>query len=418
MKVIFLNTHSVLNSGDTGIVLAQIQYLKRYFPGLDLALTSRTVKIDKKLYGSMGIRVFPPLIPAPSVFSGNIYKMQQCLKNLFAFISKRNLIRAIGKSDLVISSGGGYFYSNRRIFPGPMFFQNLLHLKVSILLNKPLVFFPQSFGPFYNPIAPQMLKNILESEAVIKIFAREKISFDLLENLVKVRKSKEKIDVCPDITFYLKNRQFRCDSQIKLNLPKPIVAITLRQWDFPETQEIKEREKKQEEYLLSFQEICEKIFCTWNGSLVIFPQVRGPGIFENDRIISVKLWKRLKRIIPEEHIQYIDFPDAVYPYSINQILSQVDLAISTRLHHAIFALISSVPVIAIAYQPKSRGIMELLGLEKFCIDMADMNPERILKIIEEILNRHAEIQMKIRDKVAFSKKKIEIKLDETIKSIL
>jgi len=401
-----------------GIVLAQIQYLKKSFPRLDIALSSRTAEIDKELYGSIGIQVFPPIIPAPSIFAGNIHKIERCMKNLFAFKHKTNLIKAIRESDLVISSGGGYFYSNRRIFPGPMFFQNLLHLNISIILKKPIIFFPQSFGPFYNPIAPQMLKKILESEKVIKIFTREKISFDLLKNLSNKKKVKEKIDVCPDIAFYLNNRQLRPYSQINLNLPKPIIAITLRQWEFPEAGSLEEKKKKQERYLIYFQEICERIFYTWGGSVIIFPQVRGPGKFENDRLISLKLWKSIKEILPGKNRLYIDLPDTIYPSSIIHILSQVDLAISTRLHAGIFALISNVPVIAIAYQPKSRGIMELLGLENFCINISDMNPERIFMIIDEILNHHAEIQVKIRDKVAFIKKKIEIKLDETIKSIL
>ncbi|MCZ2845667.1 MAG: polysaccharide pyruvyl transferase family protein [Candidatus Bathyarchaeota archaeon] len=416
MKIIFLNTHSTLNSGDAGIVLAQIQFLEKKFSNLEIALTSRTPERDLKFYNPMGIKVFCPIIPAPSIFTGNIQKIEQSLKNLFAFKSKRDLIKETKKSDLVISSGGGYFYSNRKIFPGPMFFQNFLHAKLALILNKPVIFFPQSFGPFYNPVASEILRDILESDHIVKIFAREKTSFDFLYNLLNKKKSKEKIDLCPDIAFYLNKKNNRCDSRINLNLPRPIVAITLRQWDFPEIESIKEKGEKQEGYLTNLEEICHGIFYNWGGSVVIFPQARGPGIFENDIIISRKLWEKLKKVIPEKNMLFINLPDVVSPLHIINILSQVNLVIATRLHSAIFALITGVPVISITYQPKSKGIMEVLELEHFGVNITHIDPEEILRLTEEILNHHCDIQRKIHDNVSHIRKTIEIKLESTIGS--
>ena len=127
MRILLLNTHSTLNSGDTGIVLAQIHILRKRFSDLQISLTSRTPEIDARFYEPMGIRVFPAIVPAPSVFVGWVEKLEGSLENLFAFQSKSELLREIKGSDLIVSSGGGCFYSNRKLFPGPMFFQNLLH---------------------------------------------------------------------------------------------------------------------------------------------------------------------------------------------------------------------------------------------------------------------------------------------------
>ncbi|MFQ6082629.1 MAG: polysaccharide pyruvyl transferase family protein [Candidatus Aminicenantia bacterium] len=415
MKIFIANTHSILNSGDVGIVLAQIQFLNKHFSNLEISLTSRTPEIDQKFYNPMGIKVLSPIIPSPSIFIGNIQKIEQSLKNLFAFKSKRNLMREIKKSDLVISSGGGYFYSNRKIFPGPMFFQNFLHVKLAIILNKPVIFFPQSFGPFYNPFALKILKNVLERDNVIKIFAREDISFNLLLNILNREKNKDKLELCPDIAFYLNKEKYQGGPPIELNLPRPIVAITLRQWDFPEVKNAKEKRKKKEEYLKSLKKICQEVFHNWGGSVIVFPQVRGPGILEDDRIISGKLWERVKKIIPEKNRLFIDLPDAVSPFYIINILSQVDLAIATRFHSAIFALISGVPVISITYQPKSKGIMELLGLEYFCVNITDINSEEILRLIEEIFDHYSDVQKKIQDKISDIRKTIETRLESTIK---
>ncbi len=225
MKIFFLNTHSVLNSGDAGIVLAQIQFFKKMFPSLKISISSRTSETDEKLYKPMGIKVFPPIIPAPSTFPGAVPKIAQSMKIFFSFKSKINLLQEIKKSDLVISSGGGHFYSNRKVFPGPLFFQNLLHVRLASIIKKSLIFFPQSFGPFKNSIASKFLKNILQSENIIKIFAREGTSFDLLLTLLDKDENKNKLDLCPDIAFCLNKEDNQYDSPINLNLPNQLLQL-------------------------------------------------------------------------------------------------------------------------------------------------------------------------------------------------
>jgi polysaccharide pyruvyl transferase WcaK-like protein len=270
MRVIFLNTHSLLNSGDAGIVLAQIQFLKRHFSNLKISLTSRTPDMDQKFYGAEGIKVYPPLIPAPSVYRGKKQKVRHSLENLFSFQSKRNLLKEIKDCDLVISSGGGYFWSPRKILPGPMFFQNCIHLWLASVMRKPIILFPQSVGPLSNQPSLRLLKNILDKKTILKIFVREATSFDFLTHLLK--KNRDKIEVCPDMAFCMQKNDIQESSHTISSLSKPIVGITLRQWSFPEIASKKEREKKRKDYLAHLDEACGKIFNHWKGSIVILCQ--------------------------------------------------------------------------------------------------------------------------------------------------
>ncbi len=41
----------------------------------------------------------------------------------------------------------------------------------------------------------------------------------------------------------------------------------------------------------------------------------------------------------------------------------MDLFLGTRLHSNIFALVAGVPVVAVAYQYKTFGLMEMIGLK-------------------------------------------------------
>jgi polysaccharide pyruvyl transferase WcaK-like protein len=98
---------------------------------------------------------------------------------------------------------------------------------------------------------------------------------------------------------------------------------------------------------------------------------------------------------------------ALHPHEIINMLSQVDLLISTRFHSAIFSLIAKTPVIAISYQQKGIGIMKDLNLEHFCRDISALNTIDVLNLCEEILSHSDQIREKIHSEVSKAREKIE-----------
>lgn len=415
-KIILLNTHSTLNLGDTGIVLAQIQLLKTFFSDVSISITSRTPEIDQAFYNPFGITVFPPFLPAPSVFSPMSTKIAKTVKNLFQLSAKKQLINAIEESDLVISSGGGYFWSPGRCFPGPMMWQNVLHIQLAALKKKPLFFFPQSFGPFQNSFTPKLISHCLQGDNVMKIFAREEISFEVVKNLLK-GKSKDKVEICPDLAFALEHNTSSPSPQFNADLPSPRIALTLRNWEFPECTSVEGKKLKKQKYLTTLKEVCTQIYQRWKGSIVIFPQVRGPGVFENDIPISAMFVKELRSSIPPTHLLFAHPSEGNSPLDLISLLSQIDLIVATRFHSAIFALISGVPAIAIGYQPKSVGIMRLLNLERYCMEIDHMSSKQLLGLIEEILNNHQRIKDMILQNVTQIKYRVKSTLETSIRQV-
>lgn len=393
MKALILNTHSTFNSGDLAIVLAQAHYLNARFPGIRLAVTSRTPEMDRVVFQPQGIEVIPPLFPAPSVFSNWGEKFHRSLQNLLDFRSKSCLKRELLDSDIVISSGGGYFYTSRRIGPGPMFLQNLAHVKLAYRMKKPVVFFPQSFGPILNSPSRHLLSKLLTHDLALRVYAREDISRDFLERVLKVNPAK--VALCPDMVFYLSAEDFPGDDRVSLDLVGPVVAMTLRSWDFPEIKSREEKEKKNEDYLECLLEVCKRIYAKWKGSFCIYPHVRGPGRFEDDREITLKFWHRLQQIIPEDHRKLLDPDHVLSPYWLLNLLAQTDLIIATRFHSAILALIGGTPAIAINYQPKSLGMMRMLDLERFSIDISHMDADNIFSLAADTLIHQHEVKQRI-----------------------
>ena len=370
MNVLVLNTHSVLNSGDAAIVFAQIRLLREFLPGAEISLTSRTPRLDEPVYEPMGIRVLPPLLPAKGIPRGSR--------------GRGELLAALRKSDLVLASGGGYFWSNRRAVPGRVFLQNVLPVLRAAGLRKPIIFLPQSFGPMFSRPARAFLSACLNGRSVARIFAREKASFDFVKGLVGSRPNADKISLCPDLAFALDERDTD-GGESDPGLPRPILAVTLRIWDFPGAGGPGAVEKMREAYFNGVVEAARRFIEARNGSALVLPQVRGPWAYEDDRAISRRFAEALGRVSDASRVRLIELPDAALPGRIIGILRGADAVLATRLHSAIFALLAGrIPVI-IGYQPKSAGTMELLGLGPYCVDIAGTDPDRLTSLLEASL---------------------------------
>jgi len=410
MKATILNTASLLNPGDTAIVLAQIQLLRTFFPGLSLSLTSRTATLDRPFFESRQADVFPPFLPGFSLYQGLNEKIREMIRGGLDIVSKRRLIEEIRSSDFAISSGGGCFYSNRKAFPGPTFMQNILHVRLAQAMGKPVIFFPQSFGPFSSRLAQVSVLGLLRHTKTAKIFVRESLSYDALLCLGdhSVRK---KMELCPDMAFYLGPEERDAPPDLSISaLPRPRVIMTLRQWDFPQGRTPGEKRALRANYLAAFREVALAVVRAWKGSVVILPHTRGPGAFEDDSIISRRFWEELRRDIPESRIVFVPLPRNASPFRMMDLYALADVVLGTRTHSAIFALLRGVPAVSVYYQPKGLGIMESLGLADFCLPMADLSAAELLKKTEDVLRRAAEIRRTAQENIAALRPIMEAKL--------
>ena len=196
------------------------------------------------------------------------------------------------------------------------------------------------------------------------------------------------------------------DPVFPITLPGPVLALTLRDWRFPECG-TGEYEEKRNAYLHSFVEVCRYVHQTLKGSVVVFAQVRGPGPEEDDRIISGQFYKRLGPLIPETHRQMLDIPECVSPASIPEIFTHIDVLLGTRFHSVVSALIASTPAIAVSYQPKSRGIMKAMGIQEYCLDIGELTSQALIQRLDAVLQNYPSLVAKIKSEVSVARKQIE-----------
>ncbi len=417
-KILIVNTHSVLNAGDAAIVLSQVRFLRRLYGDVRIALTSRTPELDRAAYAGEKLDIFAPVFPAPSVYRGLKQKVGHSVRDLTRRGPRRALNEALEEADLVVASGGGYFWSGRRSLPGPMFLQNISHLKAATKRNKPLVVFPQSFGPLHGPFHGRILRRALEADQVVKIFAREERSADYLLRILRSPAARDKVEVCPDMAFLLEGPALRRRPEAPdKTLPRPVLAVTLRQWIFPETRGRAKRKERQERYLAEVVHFCEHHALDTGGSIIVFAQSHGPGDFEDDRPISRALVERLHRIVPQAVVRYSEVEDGTCLDCARSALSQADLVLATRMHSAILAFGQGIPALTIAYQPKTSGIMKLLDLERFSFEIGCLQATHLVAAAQKILASPDGLRDHIRARTLGIRKEIEAKLHQALERV-
>ena len=180
------------------------------------------------------------------------------------------------------------------------------------------------------------------------------------------------------------------DHQNENSNGKPLVGITPTgaNWNFRDSANPQE---KQERYNKIIAKAIDYLVDKFNARVVFFPQLYGnsddvPLINE---IISLVRRKDAVRVLSNKWDSEIQ----------QAIISQMDFVIGNRYHSVIFALKAEVPIVCVAYEHKSVGIMQAAKLDRYVINIANLTYELLLDKINQVWNQREEIRRVLRAQI-------------------
>ena len=127
------------------------------------------------------------------------------------------------------------------------------------------------------------------------------------------------------------------------------------------------------------------------------PQVVLTEFNDNDLDVSKRILSNIKGSL-KKRIRIVD--EDIHPGELKYFISKMNYFIGTRMHSNIFALSSNVKTIAIAYEPKTLGIMSMLGLSKYVLSINNINSHDLSVLFDQIifdLNYEKVLKSKISD---------------------
>lgn len=371
-NVLIINAHSFENKGDAAIIISMISSIKEFNVDSKVTVLSREYKKDQ-IYLKYGAdKVGPSII--------NTYQDISFLKKILLF--QKELIRVLlkngdkfdiaqeyKKSDIVVSCGGAFLYSKTKSKVELTIINHFLQIAYALSLGKKVVIYSQSIGPFKNPVVRHIAKKILKK--VDMIFVREEISSKILNSL-----GLSNFKLSADSAFSLEKETFQLENII--NDEEKYIAITVRQWDFPGHDN---RAVLYRNYISNIAKLIDYIIDKYNYEIIFIPQVIGPNKHEDDRVAFNDLIKEIKR---KEKVNLKLLSYDLTPGQIKYIYTKCRALIGTRMHSNIFALSESIPVIAISYEHKTNGIMEMLNMSNFTVNINEFTFEDVKRIFQNL----------------------------------
>lgn len=235
--------------------------------------------------------------------------------------------------------------------------------------NIPLVFLPQTYGPFLQESTRRKASQLVKSARLA--WARDEHSFEILKDLLGDSFDSHKHKVGVDMAFILPVKK----ALSKINdvardwlqhKTGSIIGINISGLIYNDPACAQSRYKFKADYNEVLELIVMKLLEDKRLKLILIPHVlTPPGHYESDYQASVNL---LKKLGLENSSQVIVQEPTLDQCEVKWLISQVDWFMGTRMHATIAALSTTTPVCTIAYSDKALGVFETCAVGDCVID--------------------------------------------------
>ncbi|MBZ5749056.1 polysaccharide pyruvyl transferase family protein [Metabacillus rhizolycopersici] len=393
MKFLLINAYSAKNRGDAGIVASMIHLIRDIYPKAEISVMSSFWKENESFYNNYKVHSIPPTW----ILDHNQSSIKRYITGLKilseSLISKNSVdIKPFKEADVVISVGGGYLYSSRKGPLGVGLLNSLFHVWLAKKTNNKVIGFPQSVGPITYELDKKIVKSVLKKADTF--ISREKITTDFLINL-----GLENVKQIPDIGFILPELEVP-NNKIQFIDKKVKIGLTLLDWRFAKKNST---ETDIKDYVTKVADACKLLLEDGiDCHFYIFPQVtvgEGDSDLHVSNMLNEMLGKKVSTVINLDLIE--NRPE----YLVN-LYGKMDVFIGSRMHSTIFALAGNTPTIALAYQHKTRGTFNEIGLDKYVLDVVDFSQHDLYKLMEEIVKEENYPINKVEQKIKEIKKEL------------
>lgn len=397
MRILITSLHNPLNKGEAAILQGMIEALTKVIPEANFTVLSLYPRIDPIQHVAQVVETIPPSL---QTFMGKIkafpLMFQRVLWTVIYTIFRVNIerildprirrtLKAYSETDIIVSRGNDCFTDAHGMVS---YLTHLYDLFLVTLMEKPVVIYAHTIGPFRNTLLGRFCKFLtkiaLNRSCLITV--REETSKELLQKM----KINTPIYLTADSAFVLRPapkgriKKILSSESIKNELGRPLVGIVVSAiysyGFYPEAEDVNEKRKM---YIKLMAEVADYLVCKWNALIILLTHVADTA----DYIIS----KDIRRMIKEKKNAKLITADKYTCQELKGIIGELDLLVSSRMHPVIHAISMHVPAVAIDYTYKAKALMKAIDRENQVLDLRALNFDNLISKIDDV--------MRYRDKI-------------------
>jgi len=391
MKIVITGICGLINSGDHCQLGSLLAVLAEAFPNGKISAVHRNPEEHAKEYPNIrwleqiGVSHTHNLLIRRAVnLCGNL----AALANIAAFMrsghglnyAQRLTYKALSHADLVVACPGGYLQDT-----APAIVPNLVQLYTANRFRRPQFFAPQSVGPFRYSITARLVSNLMAKS--LAVCTREEISLRYVEHDLCIEPTK--LHLFLDMAFFDDTTDSAAADQVLAGLGVKLgdrfVGTTLMNWWFPGHTRPREA---LERYCAEVAAAARHLHRKYGLRTLFLRQVGDlPGVV-GDR----SLLERMKLLVEDAGIFSFDYHR---PEVLRALIGRCVFFWGTRMHSNIFAVTQGVPVVAISYQHKTRGIMRMCGIEDYVVDIEIVDRNKLMSLFDRVLMENRNIRTRL-----------------------
>jgi colanic acid/amylovoran biosynthesis protein len=301
------------------------------------------------------------------------------------------LWRTIGDCDVVLDIGAGDSWAD--IYGGKRFLWQWWSKEMTILQNRPLVFSPQTIGPFNGALTRQLAARTMRRAR--SIFARDAESLGFVADLGSAGIASETVDVAFRLP-YLRPTQPRDGGKIRFGFN---VSGLLYAGGYTGKDQLGARGAYRE----LVDGIITKALARGDADVVLVPHVvPDDGSVEDDVAVSRALAERYGVAVA---------PVFRSPSEAKSFIAGLDVLAGSRMHATIAAASAGVAVVPLAYSRKFRGVFQTIGYPLLG-DYTTTGPAELVDLTLSAFDRRHELAAAARAGAERATKRLGVYEDE------
>lgn len=339
-KVLISGYYGFDNAGDDTVLFGIIRSLQKLDPAIQISVLSNKPRETTALFG----------IPA---------------YNRWRFST---IVQQLKQTDLLIM-GGGSLLQDATSPRSVIYYLSIV--TIAKLLNKPVIFYAQGFGPISHRFSKLLIRWIVNKVDVITV--RDEGSAEDMKRL-GVRRP---IHISADPAIMIRPEDVDLDASRSrlLRNGKKSLAISIRAW--------KNEQKYKKEIAKMADEMIEK---GWN---VYFLPMQYPADVPPSQDILHEM-EQPGAIVINEQMNF---------HEIISFIGNMDFVIGMRLHSIILAAVMGVPFVGVSYDPKIDRFVERVKMDS-AGSIQTLKYETLSQIVNRNLRAREEVAERLKKQVA------------------
>lgn len=355
-------------SGETSVELVNLRYTKKVF-------------LPNSIIRLIATAVLALIIPGEN--------RKRSLRHKNKYLSKMD------KVTWVVSIAGGDSFSD--IYGLSRLLYVTLPQLLLLLLRKPLIQLPQTYGPFNKAIAKMIARFILTRSNLV--YTRDREGLSIVQELTKGRIQKS-TKFAFDMGFAVISTPPPKDVVLKLEEMKKLsilVGLNVSGLLYMGGYNRKNMFSLKCDYCLMINRLIKYFMSCDNVQLLLLPHVFGRGQkSEGDTAAIDMIYSKLSA---KDKLRIKTIEEGFDHHQLKFIIGTCDFFLGSRMHACIAAISQAVPTVGLSYSRKFRGVFESVDNEIPIADLRSLDYDQIVEIVDYAFTNRENLRNKLKTRM-------------------